>query len=349
VLLNSAGSSIEATVNKAAPEDDASFAFKTGFSARALIGLLGSDDFSFKVSPDGSAYLEAILIDRNSGRVELPEPAILPAASGAPAAPASGKLALYARSRAGQPWLEAMRSNGRGFSLQPHLGLARPATWLPSSGATIAAQGMSNSTVGTVSTPGLSASSLATSMRRWRLTSAATADAAADQRSGVFTCWRGSAAGLGGWTFVTRISLATLQATGMAFFGLTGSTATLAPTLALSAIVSAVGIGFQRGTHARWQLVANDASGSPTLVDMGASFAIATGGVLTLTIAAAPNTSSVWVRVVDEVSGAVFEQEVPSDLPAANQFLSPRLFMNNGATAAAVAFDCAGVYLETDY
>jgi hypothetical protein len=71
--------------------------------------------------------------------------------------------------------------------------------------------------------------------------------------------------------------------------------------------------------------------------------------VLTLTIAAAPNASSAWVRVVDEISGAIFEQEVTADLPAATQFLSPRLFMNNGATAAAVAFDCAGVYLETDY
>ena len=97
-----------------------------------LIGLLGSDDFSFKVSPDGAAYHDALLIDRTSGRVELPKPAILPAASSAPAAPASGKLALYARSRAGQPWLDAMRANGRDFSPQPHLGLARPAVWLPS-------------------------------------------------------------------------------------------------------------------------------------------------------------------------------------------------------------------------
>ncbi len=99
----------------------------------------------------------------------------------------------------------------------------------------------------------------------------------------------------------------------------------------------------------RWQLVTNDASGAPTLVDMGASFAIASGGVLTLIIAARPNAGSVWVRVFDEVSGVVFEQEVTADLPAANQFLAPRLFMNNGATAAAVAFDSSGVYLETDY
>ena len=54
---------------------------------------------------------------------------------------------------------------------------------------------------------------------------------------------------------------------------------------------------------------------------------------------------------MDEVSGAIFEQEISTDLPAATQFLSPRLFMNTGATAAAaaVAYDCSGVYVETDY
>ena len=73
VLLNNAGAGIEATVNKAATANDAAFAFKTGFSARALIGLLGSDDFSFKVSPDGSAYHDAILIDRSSGAGRVAE------------------------------------------------------------------------------------------------------------------------------------------------------------------------------------------------------------------------------------------------------------------------------------
>ena len=60
-----------------------------------------------------------------------------------------------------------------------------------------------------------------------------------------------------------------------------------------------IGVGFQRGTHRRWQLVTNDGTGAPTLTDMGASFGIATGGVLTLFIAALPNGTSVWVRVVD--------------------------------------------------
>lgn len=71
--------------------------------------------------------------------------------------------------------------------------------------------------------------------------------------------------------------------------------------------------------------------------------------MLTLFIAAPPNGSSVWVRAVNEVTGAVFEQEITADLPANTQFLSPRLFMNNGATAAAISYDCSGVYVETDY
>ena len=349
LLFNNSGAGIEATVNKAAAGNDAAFAFKTGFSARALIGLLGNDDFNFKVSPDGSAFFDAIKVDRTNGQVELPQPTILPGLSAAPSPPPTGKAAVYARNRAGAPWIDVMRPSGRDFPLQPHFGVNRIANWSPSVTTTITTEGLPITSVGTVSTPTLAATNLAASMRRWRLTSAAVVDSAAEQRSAGWACWRGNAAGLGGWTFVTRISLTTLQATGMGFFGLYGSIAALATTLTLATAINCIGIGFQRGTHTRWQLVANDGTGAPTLTDMGASFGIATGGVLTLFIAAPPNGSSVWVRVVDEVSGAVFEQEITADLPVNTQFLSPRLFMNNGATAAAVAYDCSGVYVETDY
>jgi hypothetical protein len=40
-------------------------------------------------------------------------------------------------------------------------------------------------------------------------------DSVTDQRSAGWACWRGDAASLGGWIFVTQISLTTLQATGM--------------------------------------------------------------------------------------------------------------------------------------
>ncbi len=349
VLLNNAGAGIEATVNKAAAGNDAAFSFKTGFSARALIGLLGSDDFSFKVSPNGSTFFDAIRIDRNSGRVELPEPLHMPSLPAAPDPPPAGKLAVYARDRAGAGWLDVQRPSGRFFPLQPHFGVNRVATWAPSVSTTVNTNGMPRTAVGTVATPTLATTNLSTSMRRWRVTSAATANAAAEERSAGWVCWRGNAAGLGGWRYVNRLSLTTLQVTGMGFFGLYGSTAALATTLALAAAVNCIGIGFQRGTHTNWQLVHNDGMGAPTLIDLGVDFPVAsTTNVLTLYIAAAPNGPDIGVRVVEEVSGVAAEFTVTTDMPATTQLLSPRNYMNNGATAAAVAYDCSGVYVETD-
>src|SRR3977135_3524409 len=60
------------------------------------MGTAGDDDFHFKVSADGSAWTEAILIDKSTGRVSLPATGYLdlPAAS-APGTPASGKVRLY--------------------------------------------------------------------------------------------------------------------------------------------------------------------------------------------------------------------------------------------------------------
>ena len=350
VLLNNAGAGIEATVNKAAAGNDAAFAFKTGFSVRALIGLLGNDDFSFKVSPDGSKFHDAIRIDRSSGRVELPEPLVIPALPAAPDPPPAGKLAVYARDRAGAGWLDVQRPSGRFFPLQPHFGVNRIATWAPSTSTTVNTNGMPRTAVGTVATPTLTTTGLADSMRRWRVTSAATANAAAEERSAGWVCWRGNAEGLGGWNYVNRLSLTTVQATGMGFFGLYGSISALATTLTLATVLNCIGIGFQRGTHSNWQLVHNDGAGAPTLIDLGASFPVASmTNVLTLYIAAAPNGSDIGVRVVEEVSGAAVEFTITTDMPAATQLLSPRNYMNNGATAAVVAYDCAGVYVETDY
>ncbi|TYB86017.1 DUF2793 domain-containing protein [Oceaniovalibus sp. ACAM 378] len=350
MLFNNAGAGIEATFNKNGPANDAAFAFKTGFSARALIGLLGSDDFSFKVSPDGGTFHEAIKIDRTSGRVELPEPLLMPNLPAAPDPPPAGKLAIYARDRAGAGWLDVQRPSGRFFPLQPHFGVNRIATWAPSTGTTVNTNGMPRTAVGTVATPTLATTNLSTSMRRWRVTSAATADAVAEERSAGWVCWRGNADGLGGWSYVNRLSLTTLQATGMGFFGLYGSTVALATNLTLAAAVNCVGISFQRGTHTNWQLVHNDGAGAPSLTDLGGSFPVAsTTNILSLYIAAAPNGGDIGVRVVEEVSGVAIEFTITTDMPAATQLLSPRNYMNTGTTAAAVAYDCSGVYVETDF
>jgi hypothetical protein len=120
--------------------------------------------------------------------VELPQPTILQGLAAAPSPPPTGKAAVYARSRAGAPWIDVMRPSGRDFPLQPHFGVNRIANWSPSTGTTITTEGLPITSVGTVSHPTLAATTLAASMRRWRLTSAAAVDSVADQRSAGWAC-----------------------------------------------------------------------------------------------------------------------------------------------------------------
>lgn len=58
-------------VNKAGTAKDAGFVFQTGWSTRALFGLLGDEHFQIKVSPDGANFRQAIDIDNATGHVGL--------------------------------------------------------------------------------------------------------------------------------------------------------------------------------------------------------------------------------------------------------------------------------------
>jgi hypothetical protein len=71
-LFNHAGNGHQQKINKAAAGDTASVLYQTGFSGRAEMGTAGDDDFHFKVSPDGSAWTEAMVIDKDTGKVDLP-------------------------------------------------------------------------------------------------------------------------------------------------------------------------------------------------------------------------------------------------------------------------------------
>lgn len=275
---------------------------------------------------------------------------ILNSLSSQPTAPSANKLQIYGRSRAGADWLEFQRPTGREISLQPHIGLNRVATWSPSTGTTIVVNGIPRTAVGTASTPALASTNLSTSIRRWRVTSAATSNSVADERSAATVCWRGNATGLGGFTYTNRISTQLQPALTRAFFGLLSSTAALSTTQDVKALTNAIGFGYIQGTDTNWQVLHNDGSGTCTSIDMGANFPVSSlTNVYTFFVYSAPNGSSIWVRCVEEVSGNVFEQELTTNIPTSTTFLSVRNYMNNGGTASACAYDCSGVYLETDY
>ena len=66
-LFTHAGSDHRMVLDKAAAGDTATLLFQNGFSGRAEIGLAGDDDFSFKVSPDGTSWASALVLDGTTG------------------------------------------------------------------------------------------------------------------------------------------------------------------------------------------------------------------------------------------------------------------------------------------
>lgn len=59
-------------LNKSGAANVLSQLYQRGFSGRAETGLIGTDDFSIRVSPDGSVWRDAMRADRHSGVVSFP-------------------------------------------------------------------------------------------------------------------------------------------------------------------------------------------------------------------------------------------------------------------------------------
>lgn len=60
-------------LNKGEEANVLSQLYQSGFEGRAETGLIGSDDFSIRVSPDGTLWHDALQIDRNTGIVSFPK------------------------------------------------------------------------------------------------------------------------------------------------------------------------------------------------------------------------------------------------------------------------------------
>lgn len=283
-----------------------------------------------------------VLVDPADGNLLLGDNT----AAGAPAS----AMKVISRVRHGTRDIEVIRPNGRDFSLMPHVGLNKCVMWIPENSTTIRTWGMPITNVGTVSHPALAETNLSTSARRWRLTSAATANAASENRAAATLCWRGNAAGLGGFRFISRISLGTLSTNCRGFFGLTSATTAIATTQVPSALTNCVGFGWD-ATETTLRFQHNDGTGTATRTDLGANFPVnVTTAVYDLFVFCPANSDRYYYRIARQDSDFIADGEsLTTDIPASNTFLTIHLYMNNGGDTAAVAFDCAGTYLESDF
>jgi hypothetical protein len=140
VLFNNVGNGTQLKLNKAATGDSATFLFQTNWSGRAEIGTSGNDDFSFKVSPDGSNWYTGLVL--KSGAKGVP---VLPsfATVALPAAATAGSGALAYNSTCGC----VVTSNGSDWGADEYV--------LASSGVAVSHTGdTAKTTLGTVTIPG---------------------------------------------------------------------------------------------------------------------------------------------------------------------------------------------------
>ena len=71
ILFNHNGGDLQIKLNKNATGNKAGFLFQSNWSARAEFGLLGDDNFTLKVSPDGSTFYDSLKMLAGSGRAAL--------------------------------------------------------------------------------------------------------------------------------------------------------------------------------------------------------------------------------------------------------------------------------------
>lgn len=112
-LFTHAGRDHRLKLNKNAAADTASLLYQTGWSGRAEMGLAGDDDFRIKVSADGAGWKDAIVVERATGRVSLPN-------TPSPPQPQNGTRLLFN---------QALTTQGPGFATDAYVagsGIAIP-------------------------------------------------------------------------------------------------------------------------------------------------------------------------------------------------------------------------------
>jgi hypothetical protein len=73
-LFTNPTGSHQLAINKGAAAATSSLLFQHDFDTHAEIGLIGDNDLTVKVSPDGAAFITALSVAKNTGRVALAQP-----------------------------------------------------------------------------------------------------------------------------------------------------------------------------------------------------------------------------------------------------------------------------------
>lgn len=274
---------------------------------------------------------------------------VLNAITTEPPVPAAGTLEIYAKSIAGRIWPKWVGPSGWDMPFQQSLMFNSFRSVRPASAATQTVFGLAVTNVGTISTPALATTNLLTSIKRSLFTAAATtAGTLVSQRGNDLDCWRGNAAGLGGFVYTERLALTATATGNRAFFGI--ADITTAPTNVdptTNTTPGKIGLAINANTG-NWNLVHNITGTAPTVIALGASFPVNTTDLIELVLFSGPNSANIGYRVKNMTTAVETSGTLTTNLPATTTFLAPWKFMTNNATVSTFAFASLGFTVETD-
>lgn len=263
-----------------------------------------------------------------------------------PSTPASG-VVLFTRNRGARRNLAWLDADGAKREAQRHfavgnIGYAKACA----NSSTLTVLGMQINATGTATARAPASGSYLAEAIRTGYVSAASAGSNGGMRGTAQGWWRGNAAGHGGFRWVTRFGIGQTQTGWRWIVDMIAGTSAHA-SAEPSALVNVVGVGMD-STDTTIKLMFNDASGTCTKVDTGLA-APTTSDVYEFRLSCLPNSSSFQLSI-EKIGGSVFEYDTgaSTNIPANTSFLCPHWWINNNATAAAVALDFISSSIETD-
>lgn len=270
-----------------------------------------------------------------------------------PPPPSEGKLMLYTKSIAGRLMPKWVGPSGLDTAFQPAIFSNGIQIISPSTTTAFSTFGTALPTaVGTVSHPAIAVGGQRVQTRRGIVTSAATANSAAELRVATYQCYRGDNTGgaaLGGFFLVTRFAVSSVTLNQRVAVGLFSSIAATAVTQNPSALLNCVFVGWD-SADTNLQLMCNDGIGSCTKINLGSSFPANTpDAVYEVALFCPPMGSSINYLIKRLDVPAAVSGELTTDIPALSQLLAWHIYANNGGTAASVVIELMRMYLETDY
>jgi hypothetical protein len=287
----------------------------------------------------------------NKLTIDADQFAVVGETTSVPIASAAGTK-LFAKNQAGVSDLSYISSQGISSRIQPcftttkHVLYTAPGTV---SGANLIGGG--STIVGSVVRNVSNLNLLQSTRRLGFVTGAGAGSTAGQQLNASAGCWRGNAAGRGGFHFICRfgMSSAAAVATQRAFIGMTGGS----PSVLLGNVepsTNATGtLGFALDSaDTNWFFLCGGAT--PTKIAIVGTFPVRdlSQTLMEAHIFCAPGGSTISYSL-EVIGGAFTSGSTSTNLPANTIFFVPQIWTSNGSTAIAAGIDLVSMTVETPY